>query len=60
MTAIITGIVVALIGAGNLTTGRMHPERINARLQRGMGYIGLVIGTLIVLNGLVMVVRPPR
>ena len=60
MTAIITGIVVALIGAGNLTTGRMHPERINARLQRGMGYIGLVIGALIVLNGLVMVVRPPR
>ena len=60
MTAIITGFVIALIGAGNLTTGRMHPERINARLQRGMGYIGLVIGALIVLNGLVMVVRPPR
>lgn len=46
------GFVFALIGVGNLTTGRLHPERPTARLLRGLGYVGIIIGTLTFVFGL--------
>ncbi len=46
------GLVFALIGVGNLVTGRLHPERPNASLSRGLGYVGIVIGTLSFVFGL--------
>ncbi len=49
------GLVFALIGVGNLATGRLHPERPNARLSRGLGYVGIVIGILSFVFGLAQV-----
>ena len=58
MATIISGLVIALIGGLNLVTGRMHPDRINARLQRGMGYVGLAVGLLVALGGVFMLMVP--
>ena len=49
------GLIFALIGVGNLVTGRLHPERPNARLSRGLGYIGIVVGLLSFVFGLLQV-----
>ena len=60
MNTIYTGLFIALIGGGNLYTGRKHPERINARLLRGMGCVGIVVGLLVSLGGLLSMLTPPR
>ena len=60
MFTIITGVLILLIGVGNLITGRLHPERINARLQRGMGYVGIALGLAITINGVILSLRPPQ
>ena len=57
------GLVFALIGVGNLATGRLHPERPNAGLSRGLGYVGIVVGVLSFVFGLLqatgVLVPPP-
>ena len=57
------GLVFALIGVGNLVTGRLHPERANAGLSRGLGYVGIVVGILSFLFGILqatgVLVPPP-
>ena len=56
------GLVFAVIGVMNLITGRLHPERPNAFLSRGLGYVGIVVGTLTFVFGLLMatgVLVPP-
>ena len=59
----IAGLLIALIGVGNLTTARLHPERPNAGLSRGLGYVGIVIGMLTFVFGLLqatgVLVPPP-
>ena len=62
MIYIISGLLFALIGVANLTTGRLHPERPNARLSRGMGYIGIIVGLITFVFGLAIasgVLVPP-
>ncbi len=60
------GLVFALIGVANLTTGRLHPERPNAGLSRGLGYVGIVVGTLSLVfgilqsTGVLVVPEPPN
>lgn len=57
------GFVFALMGVGNLATGRLHPERPTARLSRGLGYVGVIIGILTLVFGLLMatgVLVPPQ
>lgn len=49
---ILFGLVFAVIGVGNLVTGRLHPERPNAGMSRGLGYVGIVVGTLSFVFGL--------
>ena len=60
---LIFGLVFALIGVVNLVTGRLHPDRPNARMSRGLGYIGIVVGVLSFVFGLLQVtgilVPPP-
>ncbi len=57
------GLVFALIGVGNLATGRLHPERPNAGLSRGLGYVGIVVGMLSFVFGILqatgVLVPPP-
>ena len=56
------GLIFALIGVGNLVTGRLHPERPNARISRGLGYVGIIVGLLSFVFGLLMatgVLVPP-
>ncbi len=64
MVYVVTGLVFMLIGFGNLMTGRLHPERPNARLSKGLGYVGMVIGLLTLIGGIAQVaglmpVAPP-
>jgi len=62
MIYVITGILFILIGSGNLLTGQLHPERPNARLSKGLGYVGIVIGALTLIGGIAQVaglVTPP-
>ena len=60
----IAGLLIALIGVGNLTTARLHPERANARMSRGLGYVGIVVGLLTFVFGLLqatgVLVPPPQ
>jgi hypothetical protein len=60
MSTILTGIFLTLIGWGNLYTGRKHPERINARLLRGMGYVGIVVGMILTIVGVMAKLKPPQ
>ena len=57
------GLIFALIGVGNLATGRLHPERANAGLSRGLGYVGIVVGMLSFIFGILqatgVLVPPP-
>ena len=59
------GLIFALIGVGNLVTGRLHPERPNAGLSRGLGYVGIIIGLLSFVfgiaqaTGILVVPEPP-
>ena len=56
------GLVFALIGVVNLTTARLHPERPNSGMSRGLGYIGVVVGSLSIVFGLLQatgVLKPP-
>jgi len=46
MVYVISGLVFALIGFGNLAVGRLHPERPNARLSRGLGIVGIIVGSI--------------
>ena len=55
MILIVTGIVFILVGSGNLMTGRLHPERPNASLSRGLGYVGIVVGGLTLIGGIAQV-----
>ena len=59
----IAGLLIALIGVANLTTARLHPERANAGLSKGLGYVGIIIGTLTFVFGLAtatgLIVPPP-
>ena len=55
MALIVTGLVFGLIGCGNLAVGRLHPERPNARLSRGMGYVGIACGAITLIAGIAQV-----
>jgi hypothetical protein len=55
MVYLVTGLVFMLIGFGNLMTGRLHPERPNSRLSKGLGYVGMVIGLLTLIGGIAQV-----
>ena len=63
MLLIIFGLIFAVIGVGNLITGRLHPERSNARLSKGLGYVGIVVGVVSFMFGLLtatgVLVPPP-
>ena len=63
MFLIIFGLIFAIIGVGNLITGRLHPERPNARLSRGLGYVGIIVGLVSFTFGLLtatgVLVPPP-
>jgi hypothetical protein len=55
MVYVVTGLVFILIGSANLLTGRLHPDRPNARLSKGLGYVGIVCGVLTLLGGIAQV-----
>ena len=63
MIYVVTGLIFTMIGVGNLVTGRLHPERPNARLSRGLGFVGIFVGTAMFIFGLLtatgLVVPPP-
>ena len=60
------GLVFALIGVVNLTTSRLHPERPNSSMSRGLGYVGVVVGSLSIVfgilqtTGVLVVPEPPK
>ncbi len=59
---VIFGLVFALIGVVNLTTARLHPDRPNSGMSRGLGYIGVVVGSLSIVFGLLQttgILKPP-
>ena len=61
--AIPVGLISALLGVGHMTTARIHPDRPNARLSRGLGYVGIAIGIVSFVFGLLtatgVLVPPP-
>jgi hypothetical protein len=61
MILIITGLVFSLIGWGNLAMSRLHPDRPNARMTRGLGYVGIICGLLTLIGGIAQVagLEPP-
>ena len=61
MILIVTGLVFGLIGWGNLAMGRLHADRPNARLTRGLGYVGIFCGAVFLIVGVAQLagVTPP-
>jgi hypothetical protein len=54
---IVTALVFFVIGWGNLSVGRRHPERANARISRGLGYVGIAIGLIMLIVGIAMILN---
>jgi hypothetical protein len=63
MILIVTGVVFMVIGLVNLKTSQIQADRPNARLTRGLGYVGIVVGVLNLIGGIVQIsgllVPPP-
>jgi nitrate/nitrite transporter NarK len=58
MILIVTGLVFIVIGFGNRAVGKLHPERPNASLTLGLGYVGIVIGVITLIGAIVMILAP--
>jgi len=52
MVLIVTGIVFALVGYGNIVVSGLHADRPNARLTRRLGYVGIGCGVLTLIGGI--------
>jgi hypothetical protein len=65
MILIVTGIVFALVGYGNLAMSRLHADRPNARLTRSLGFVGIGCGLITLIAGIgqltgLIPAAPPR
>jgi hypothetical protein len=58
MSTIITGVVMLLFGVANLAIGRNFPDRINARFQRNLGWVGIGTGLVVSILGTLMTLFP--
>lgn len=57
MHTIITGLVIASLGAFNLLAGRRRAKTGNSGIVVGLGWVGLACGTIVAVVGLVEVLR---